>query len=147
MLTDRLTEDMKTAMKARDSLRLSVLRMTLSEVKNVRIAKGSELEDADVQQVLRTALKRREESVEQYRQGGRDDLADQEAAEAEILRSYLPQQLDDDALEGAVDEAIAATGADSIKQMGLVMKHVMAAHGDRADGKRVQAVVRNKLGA
>jgi uncharacterized protein YqeY len=147
MLVDRLTEDMKTAMKARESLRVQTLRFTLADIKNVRIEKGEDLTDEDVVQVLRRAVKRREESIEQYRQGGREDLAEKETAEAEILRVYLPQMMDGAALTAAVDAAIAETGATSLKEMGKVMKHVMSAYAGKVDGKQVQAVVRERLGS
>jgi len=146
MLVDRLTEDMKTAMKARESLRVQTLRFTLADIKNVRIEKGEDLTDEEVVGVLRRAVKRREESIEQYRGGGGEDLAEKEAAEAEILRAYLPQLMDGEALAAAVDAAIAETGATSPKEMGKVMKHVMAAHAGKVDGKQVQAMVRERLG-
>ncbi len=146
MLADRLTADMKESMKARDTLRTSVLRMTLSEVKNARIEKGADLTDDDVLQVVKRAVKKREEAAEAFGQGGRPELAQTEEKEAEILRAYLPQLLDAVALEAAVDAAIAASGATSVKQMGVVMKLVMAEHGARVDGKAVQALVRAKLG-
>jgi len=146
MLVDQLTQDMKTAMKAREALRLSVLRLTLSEIKNARIQKGDDLTDEDVIQILRREVKRREEAVEQYRQGNRSDLADKEAEEAVILMAYLPRLLDGDALAAAVDAAIQKTGATSLKEMGAVMKQVMSEHGNRVDGKAVQNLVRERLG-
>jgi hypothetical protein len=146
MLVDQLTQDMKTAMKAREALRLSVLRLTLSEIKNARIQKGDDLTDDDVIQILRRELKRREEAVEQYSQGNRADLAEKEAAEAVILQTYLPQLMEGAALEAAVDAAIQKTGATSPKEMGAVMKQVMSEHGNRVDGKAVQALVRERLG-
>ena len=147
MLIDRLNEDMKTAMKARDTLRVSVLRMTLAEVKNARIEKMRDLTDDDVMGVLRKAVKKREEAVEAYRGGNRPDLAETEAKEAEILGAYLPQLLSGDALLEVVRAAIQATGATSAKDMGKVMKAVMGEHGSRVDGKDVQAAVRTLLGA
>ncbi len=147
MLIDRLNEDVKTAMKARDTLRLSVLRMTLSEIKNARIEKMRDLTDEDVIQVLRKAVKKREEAVEAYRAGNRDDLADTEAKEAEILAVYLPQMLSGAALLEIVKAAIETTGVTSVKDMGKVMKVVMGEHGSRVDGKDVQAAVKTLLGA
>ena len=138
MHINRLKEDVKTAMKARDTLRLSVLRMTLSEIKNVRIEKMRDLTDEDVVQVLRKAVKKREEAVEAYRAGNRADLADTEAKEAEM-------PVYDDS--GEVIAAIETTGATSAKEMGKVMKVVMGEHGSRVDGKDVQAAVRTLLGA
>jgi len=146
MLLDRLTDDVKTAMKAREADRLSVLRMTLSEIKNARIAKGDDLDEAEVIQVIKKAIKSRTESAEQYEAGDRKDLADKELAEAELLKAYLPEQITGDALVAVVDAAIAETGATSIKDMGGVMKAVMAAHGSSVDGKEVGALVKSRLG-
>ncbi len=148
MLIDRLNEDLKAAMKARESLRLAVLRMTMSEIKNARIEKGKDatLTDDEVMQVLRRAVKKREEAAEAYRLGGRAELAGSEEKEAEILATYLPRMLEGEALEKVVDEAIAEAGAKSVKDMGKVMKLVMAAHGAEVDGKKVQQVVRVRLG-
>ena len=147
MLIDRLNEDVKTAMKARDTLRVNVLRMTLSEIKNARIEKMRDLTDEDVVQVLRRAVKKREEAVEAYRAGNRADLAETEAREAEMLAAYLPQMLSGEALLEIVKAAIQTTGATSAKDLGTVMKAVMGEHGSRVDGKDVQAAVRTLLGA
>ena len=145
MLLDTLNDDLKTAMKAGDTVRRDVLRMTLSEIKNARIEKGKDLEEADVMQVLKKAIKSRAESAEQYAAGGRQDLADKELGEAKILEAYLPEQITGAALEKAVDEAIAETGASSIKDMGGVMKAIMARHGAAVDGKEVGALVKARL--
>jgi uncharacterized protein YqeY len=147
MLIDTLTEDMKAAMKARDTARLGVLRMTLSEIKNARIEKGSDLTEDDVIQVIRRAVKKREEAAEAFRNGNRPELAENEAREAEVLTAYLPRMIAGPELEEIVVAAIAETGAAGPKDMGKVMKAVMAAHGTRVDGKGVQAIVRAKLGA
>lgn len=146
MLTDRITEDMRTAMKERDSLRVSVLRLALSEIKNARIEKKDDLTDPDVIQVLRRGVKSREEVIEQYREGGREDLAEKETKEAEILRAYLPQLLEGKELEEVVDAAIAEIGAASMKDMGRVMKAVLGAHPGEVDGKQVQELVKTRLG-
>jgi uncharacterized protein YqeY len=145
MLLDRLNDDLKTAMKAGDTARRDVLRMTLSEIKNARIEKGEDLADADVMQVLKKAIKSRAESAEQYAAGARQDLADKELAEAKLLEAYLPEQITGDALAKAVDEAIAQTGASSMKDMGGVMKALMAKHGAALDGKEAGALVKSKL--
>ncbi len=147
MLIDKLTEDMKTAMKARDAARLGVLRMTLSEVKNARIEKGADLTDDDVTQVIRRAVKKREEASEAFRAGGRPELAESELREAEVLSVYLPRMIGGAELEEIVAAAIVEAGATSAKDMGKVMKVVMAAHGSRVDGKAVQAIVRARLGS
>ena len=148
MLLDRMNEDLKDAMRARDALRLSVLRMTLAEVKNARIKKGKDetLTDDEVVQVLRSAVKKREESAGEYRPAGRADLADKEDAEAAILRAYLPQTLEGEALGAAVAEAIQETQAESIKDLGKVIKALMAAHPGKLDGKTAQAAIREQLG-
>lgn len=145
MLIDRLNDDVKTAMKARETLRVAVLRLTLSELKNARITKQEDLTDEDVVQVLKREVKRREEAIDQYTKGGRPDLAEKEGKEAEILKAYLPEQLEGAALEAAVDAAIQEAGAQSMKEMGRVMKIVMAAHGGKVDGKTVQALVKARL--
>ncbi len=147
MLIDRLTEDMKAAMKARDAARLGVLRMTLSEIKNARIEKGADLTDEDVIQVIRRAVKKREEASEAFRGGGRPELAESESREAEVLNVYLPRMIGGAELEEIVAAAIVEAGATSPKDMGKVMKVVMAAHGSQVDGKAVQAIVRARLGS
>lgn len=146
MLIDRLTQDMKKAMKAREALRLSVLRFTLSEIKNARIEKGEDLTDEEVIQVLRRGVKKREEAVDEYRKGNRPDLADKETQEAVILQEYLPPTLSGEALEAAVAAAVQEANAQSIKDLGKVMKILMAAHGGRVDGKSAQAAIRARLG-
>src|SRR5262245_51821632 len=148
MLVDRMNDDLKDAMKARDALKISVLRMTLSEVKNARIEKGKDetLTDDEVVQVLRRAVKKREEAVEQYRPAGRGDLADKEEQEAVILRAYLPQSLEGAALAQAVKSAIQDSNSQSIKDLGKVMKALMAAHPGQVDGKAAQIAIREQLG-
>ena len=145
MSLKRLQDDVKTAMKARDQERISVLRMAISHIKNARIEKGEDLTDDEVQKVLRRGLKQCQESATQYREGDRADLAEKEEREAAILATYLPKQLSGDDLAKAVDAAIAETGATSMKEMGAVMKAVMAAVGGQADGKAVQQLVRERL--
>jgi len=149
MLLDRMNDDLKEAMKARDALKISVLRMTLSEAKNARIEKGKDetLTDDEVVQVLRRAVKKREEAVEQYRPAGREDLADKEEQEAAILKVYLPQSLEGAALTQAVEAAIKEANAQSIKDMGKVMKALMAAHPGQVDGKSAQIAIRERLGS
>ncbi|HET9233535.1 MAG TPA: GatB/YqeY domain-containing protein [Candidatus Eisenbacteria bacterium] len=148
MLLDRMNEDLKDAMRARDALRLSVLRMTLAEVKNARIKKGKDetLTDEEIMQVLRSAVKKREEAAAEYRPAGRVDLADKEDAEAAILKGYLPQMLEGEALRAAVAGVIQETQAQSMKDLGKVMKALMAAHPGKLDGKAAQAAIREQLG-
>ena len=145
MLLDQLSAEMKEAMKSRDNLKTQVLRMVLSDCKYLRVEKMKDLEDADVLQVIRRGIKSREDSENQFRAASRADLADKEAAEVAILRVYLPAQIGGAELEAIVDQAIRETGASSVKDMGKVMKSVMASHGARIDGKEVQKLVTARL--
>lgn len=144
-LTERIRADLTAAMKARDAARLSTLRLAQAALKNEQIEKGHELSDEEAEAVLRRALKQRQDSVEQYRKGSREDLAMKEEAEILVLQEYLPQTLSEAETEAIVEEAIARTGASSKKDMGKVMKDVMAAHRGRVDGKIVQAILGRKL--
>lgn len=147
-LTERISQDMVAAMKAREELRLSTLRMAKTALKHREIEKRHPLDDAETMQVLGMLIKQREDSASQFAQGGRPELAEKEKAEIVILNAYLPQALPADAIEAAVAAAIAATGARSAKDMGAVMKAVMAgfqATGARADGKLVSETVKRKL--
>ena len=146
-LKERIQQDIKGAMKEKDQVKLSTLRLLMSEIKNKEIDAGGELEEADLLSIIQKAAKQRKESIEQYKKGGRDELAAKEERELEILNSYLPQQLSREELEALVREAIARCGATSPKDMGKVMKEVMPAVKGRADGKEVNALVRTLLGA
>ena len=135
-------------MKAREELRLSVLRMTKAALKNKQIELGKPLDDAQATAVLRTLVKQRHDSVEQFRKGGREDLATKEEQEIKILKTYLPAAASDADIEAAVAAALDETGAASAQDMGKVMKVAMAKlAGKNADGKRVSEKVRAKLGA
>jgi uncharacterized protein YqeY len=131
---------MNGAMKARDSERVGALRMVLSELQKAAKEGGS-----DELAVLRRERKRRLEAAEHFRRGGRPDLADREESEAQLIAGYLPAELDDSELDAIVNAAIAETGATSPKDMGAVMKAVMAKAEGRADGKRASARVREAL--
>jgi hypothetical protein len=139
-ITEQVRGDMTTAMKAREKDRVGALRLVLSELQ-----KAHKEGDADELSVLRRERKRRLEAAEQFRGGGRPELAEQEEAEARIIESYLPVELDDAELDAIVQTAIAETGARDPKDMGQVMKAVMAKAGGRADGKRASARVREAL--
>jgi uncharacterized protein YqeY len=141
-ITEQVRGDMTAAMKAREKDRVGALRLVLSELQKAQ-KDGSDDELA----VLRRERKRRLEAAEQFRDGGRPELADQEEAEARIIESYLPAELDDAELDAIVQAAIAETGARDPKDMGQVMKAVMAKTGGRADGKRASARVREALHA
>ena len=145
-LTDRLSEELKVAMKSRAADRVGLIRLVLADLKNARIQKGAELSADDELAVLTRGAKMRADSIEQFRRGGREDLAVKEERELELLRVYLPAPLTGDALAALVDEAIKRAGATSAKDMGAVMKLVLGEHGSRVDGKEVQALVRARLG-
>jgi len=139
-ITEQIQDDVKTAMKAGDRERLTVLRMLVAELqKDAKEGAGDELA------VLRRERKRRLESATAFRDGGRDDLADGEAAEAEIVSTYLPAEMSDDDLRTLVTAAIAEAGATSPKDMGAVMKIAVAKSGGNADGKKLSALVREQL--
>ena len=144
-LKDKILQDMKEAMKARDRLRLSTLRLLVSQIKNREIDAKGELKDDEVLVLTRKAVKQRLDSISQYEKGGRQDLADKERAEMEILKAYLPEELSREALLAIIDEAISATGAHSPKDIGKVMKEVMPKVKGRADGKVVNELVRKRL--
>jgi len=144
-LKDRVLQDMKEAMKARDQLRLSTLRLLVSEIKNKEIDAKGELKDEDILALIQKAVKQRQDSIAQYEKGGRQDLAEKEKAEMEILKAYLPEELSKEAILEVIDQAIAATGASSPKEMGKVMREVMPKVKGRADGKLVNELVRKRL--
>lgn len=146
MLQERIDKDYIQAMKARDQLRSSTLSFLRAQLKNVIIDKRiDKLEDADVVTVLKKQIKQRQDSIEQYAKGGRNDLAEKETKELEILKSYLPEELSEDALNAIIKEAIQATNAGSMKEMGLVMKEVGAKTAGRADNKLVSELVKKAL--
>ena len=145
-LRDKISNDLMAAMKAKEAERLSVLRMMKAAVKNKEIDIRQELEDAQVAQVLITMIKQRKDSIEQFTQGGRLDLADKETAEIKVIQEYLPAAVTNEEVEAAVQAAIAETGAASIKDMGKVMKACMAKFaGKPVDGSKVSEIVKAKL--
>lgn len=146
-LKNKITDDMKTAMKAGDKDRLKVVRMMLAAVKQVEVDTRTELDDAAVLGVLEKMVKQRRDSVEQFRQGGRDDLADNELAEITVLEAYLPEQFDAAAIDALIDEAIQATGADGMRDMGKVMGVIKSKAAGRADMGVIGGKVKARLGA
>jgi uncharacterized protein YqeY len=144
-LETQLKDDLKTAMKAREADRVGLIRLVLSELNYVRIENKRPLTKDDVIAVLKRGVKTRTESIEQFRRGGREDLARHEEREVELLRAYLPSPLTGDALAAVVEEAIRKAGATTAKDMGSVMKLVLGEHGPRVDGKEVQAIVKGRL--
>ena len=145
-LIEQIGRDITEAMKARDAVKLSALRMVKAALMNGEVAKGRALEEAEAQQVLASLLKQRRDSIEQFKNGGRQDLVDKETAEVAILERYAPPAASAADIEQAVDAAIRETGAAGPKDMGRVMKAVMnALAGKSADGKIVNELVRKKL--
>jgi len=143
---ERIQNDLTAAMKERDELRLSVLRMVKSALKKKEIDKIAALTDMESLQVLQTLVKQRHESVEQFTKGGRKDLADKERQEIAIIEEYLPAAPTDEELHRAIEEAIAETDADSLKQMGAVVKAARARlEGKTIDGKLLSDKVRDRL--
>ena len=147
-LMEQIQKDLVDAMKAKDELRLSVLRMVKSALKNKEIEKLRPLEDAEALQMLQTLMKQRRESVEMFAKGGRTDLAEKETKEIAIIEHYLPVNASPEDIEHAIDAAIAETGANSAKQMGTVIKAARAKlESKTVDGKALSDRVRARLGA
>ncbi len=145
-LVDQIVADITTAMKAKDADRLSTLRMVKANLMNRKIEKGSELTDEEVQKALQSLVKQRKDSIEQYEKAGRAELAAKEAAEVAVIEEYLPGAASPEEIEKAVADAVASTGATSMKDMGLVMKAALAnLAGKNADGKAVSEAVKAKL--
>jgi uncharacterized protein YqeY len=144
-LKDQLNESMKTAMKARDALRLSAVRMVLSMVKNREIDQKKELNDQEIIEVISTLAKQRRESIRMYREGNRPDLVEKEEAELEVLLGFLPAQFSPAEIEALVDKIISETGAQGAKDMGRVMKALTPLTAGKADGKTVSDTVKQKL--
>lgn len=144
-LKPKLTEDLKAAMRSGDKLRTSVIRLLTALIKNREVEKRGPLTDGEVIQAISASCKQRQEAIEQYRQGGRQDLVDKEAAELAILQSYLPAALSADELRSLVREAIRESQAASPREMGKVMALLMPKVTGRADGKIVSGLVREML--
>ncbi|MDJ0582378.1 GatB/YqeY domain-containing protein [Crocosphaera sp.] len=149
-LKERISEDIKTAMKARDKVRLetvrSIKKVIIEKETEVRPKGQDELTPEQELELLAQQAKQRRDSIEQYRQGGRDDLADKEAQELAIIETYLPAQLSFEEIEAVIDKIIASVGASSPKDMGKVMGPAMKELKGKADGKQVQEIVKAKLG-
>lgn len=145
-LEERILSDYKEAMKAKDALKSSVLNFLRAELMNTALAKKkSKLDDSEVIAVIRKQIKERQDSIEQFTKGMRQDLADKEAGEAAILKDYLPQELSADELKKIIEEAICLVGAQGLKDMGKVMKEAGAQAAGRADGKMLSDMVRERL--
>jgi uncharacterized protein YqeY len=144
-LKERLDQDLKSAMRGKAQLRLDTIRMLKSAIKYREIELMKPLDDAGVQGVIGSEVKRRRDAVEQYRTGNRPELAEKEEAEIAILQEYLPQPLSEDELRAKVDEAVKKVGAQGMKDMGAVMKALMPEVQGRAEGKAVSDMVKARL--
>ena len=144
-LTEQIRADLTAAMKAQEKDRLSTIRMLQSAIKNEQINAGHELSDEEAMAVIRKAVKQRQDSIEQYTNAGRTELADKERAEMDLLKGYLPAELSEEELESGLREIIASTGALSKKDLGKVMKEATARFKGRADGKKIQEIVSRLL--
>ncbi len=144
-LKAKITEDMKSAMKAGDKDRLRVVRLILADINRVEVDSRQELDDAGIIAVMEKAVKQRRDSIEQFNKGGRADLSAIEQDELDVIQTYLPEQLSEDELTGLVDEIIAATGAESIRDMGKVMGAIKSRAAGKADMGIVGAMVKARL--
>ncbi len=146
-LEQGISEDFKHALKAQDGVRVSILRMLRTALKNKQVDLRRPLDDEDVLRVIATLVKQAKDSIEQYRNGGRNDLAEKEQAEQAVLEAYLPQLLSDDEVKAAILQAMNETGASGMKDMGKVMKAAMSKIAGKADGKKVNEMVKSLLSA
>ena len=145
-LKGKITDDMKSAMKAGEKDRLKAVRLILASIKQIEVDTRTELDDAAVLSVLDKMVKQRRDSVEQFQKGGRDDLVNIELAEIAVIETYLPEQLSDEELDTLIDEVISATGAETIRDMGKVMGQIKSKAAGRADMGAVGAKVKARLG-
>lgn len=141
-LVTKITEDMKIAMKNKDSIALNTIRMLRAEIKNAEIQKMGKLEEEEVIKVVQTAIKKRKEAAEQYKNAGRDELAEKELMEAKVLEKYLPEQLGEDEIRAIINQVLAESDN---KNFGIVMKGVMEKVKGRAEGKLVNQLVKEML--
>lgn len=141
----RIEADVKTAMKAGEKERLGTLRMLLTEIKNERIRRGSDVDEAGFVSLVRKAIKQREEAAAQYRNGGREELAAKEDSEARILAAYLPAQVDEGQIRAAIEELVASRGLSGPAAIGPIMKEMLARFGSSADGATINRIARETL--
>ena len=144
-LQEQISAALKDAMRARDEVKMATLRLVLTAIKNREKEARSLLEDQEVISVITTQIKQRRESIEQYRQAGREDLAQREESELQILQGYMPEQASEEEISNTLDEIIAEVGAVSMKDMGKVMKAAMAKLAGKAEGGAINAMVKEKL--
>ncbi len=146
---EQIQKDIVDAMRSREELRLSTLRMAKAAIKNKEVDKRAPLDDQEILQVLSTLIKQRRDSIEQFQKGGRQEMADKEAKEITLLEHYMPKAMGSEEITAAVKAVIAEMGSPTVKEMGTVMKNVMAklqATGARVEGKTVSEIVKKHLG-
>ncbi|BCD68092.1 GatB/YqeY domain-containing protein [Nitratiruptor sp. YY09-18] len=146
-LKEQLQNDLKEAMKAKDTFKRDTIRFLMSAIKQVEVDTRKELSDADIIKIIQKSVKQREEAASQYKEGGREDLYEKEMKEAQILKSYLPKQLGDEELEEKLKNIITEVGATSMKDIGKVMGVATKQLAGVADGKRINQVVKKLLGS
>ncbi len=142
---DRIQDDIKSALRAKEKERLATLRMLLAEIKNEKIRAGKDVDDDAFVRLVKKAVKQRQDSVEQYRQGGREELAAKEEREAAILEAYLPKQASEGEIRAAVEELVAAEGLSGPQAIGPIMKAMIARFGGAADGRTINQIARDVL--
>lgn len=146
-LKERLQNDLKTAMKEKDKFKRDVVRFVMSAIKQIEVDERKELSDADIEAILVKQIKQRNDSIEQFREGGREDLVEKNERELEILRSYLPEPMSEDEVRAVLSEIIVETGAQGMKDMGRVMGEAKKRIGSRAEGKLINQIAKELLGA
>jgi len=146
MLKEKLNEDLKKYMKEKNTLALNTVRLVIAEIKNKEVEKNSEITDEEILQIIRKQIKMREDSIQQFRSANREDLAEKEAQEREILKNYLPEDLTDEELDKIIQETIKELNASSKKDFGRVIKEVIQKVQGRADNKKISELISKKLG-
>ena len=146
MLKEKLNEDLKKYMKEKNTLALNTVRLVIAEIKNKEVEKNSEITDEEILQIIRKQIKMREDSIQQFRSANREDLAEKEAQELEILKNYLPEDLTDEELDKTIQETIKELNASSKKDFGRVIKEVIQKVQGRADNKKISELISKKLG-
>ncbi len=145
-LKEKLKDDLKAAMKAKDVFKRETIRFLMSAIKQVEVDERVELSDDDIYKIIQKSIKQREDAANQYKEAGRDELYEKETNEAALLKDYLPKQLDESELKEIVNSVISESGATSMKDMGNVIKLTMQKVGSSADGKSVSSIVKELLG-
>ena len=144
-LNHKIVEDLKNAMRAKDSVRVSCLRLLKTSVKNRQVEKGRELQDKEIEAIISSSVRKCKEAIGEFRNGGREDLVRKEEQELEILYEYLPRQMSQEEIEKRLQEVISELAANSLKDLGKVMKEAMASMAGRAEGKEVSEIAKKLL--